>query len=48
MDTVDAGRLGGKKLLDKRGKEYFVKISKLGVQARKLKAVLPLDKQPRA
>ncbi len=35
MDTRDAGRLGGKKVLQERGKEYFKILSRKGVEARK-------------
>lgn len=45
MDTIEAGKLGGDKLLKLRGKEYFKEISKKGVEARKAKkteAKLPI------
>ena len=47
MDTKDAGKLGGLKTLELKGKEHFKNISKLGVLARNTKKTevkLVLDK----
>ena len=48
MDTAVAGRIGGNKTLQEKGKEHFIRISKLGVEARRKKGLLPIDKLSRA
>jgi len=45
MDVKEAGKKGGEKTQEKYGDEHFKRISKLGVEARKLKAKLLLDNQ---
>jgi hypothetical protein len=37
MTVAEAGRRGGQKTLEKNGKDYFKKLSKKGVMARKVK-----------
>ena len=51
MDVKYAGKLGGLRTLELRGKDHFKNISKLGVNARKAKkseAKLVLDTQSTA
>ena len=40
MDTKEAGQKGGQSTKEKYGNEYFKKISKLGVETRRRKALL--------
>jgi hypothetical protein len=39
MDVKDAGKLGGLKTLETKGKEHFKRISKIGVLARQYRRI---------
>lgn len=43
MDTSDAGRMGGNKLLKERGVEYFINLSKKAAKKRTAKAKKPIN-----
>ncbi len=40
MTVSEAGKLGGDKLLKTKPKDYFINLSKLGVEARRAKKAL--------